>query len=74
MMIKVIKQPSKEDWQEIVKRPVFENISLEFLGAGLTIKLRTIRNKKQYQRNTHSPHFLCFKNWNPESGESIVDI
>ena len=29
MMIKVIKQPSKEDWQEIVKRPVFENISLE---------------------------------------------
>ena len=29
MMIKVIKQPSKEDWQEIVKRPVFENSSLE---------------------------------------------
>src|SRR6187399_2663187 len=29
MMIKVIKQPSKEDWQEIVKRPVFENASLE---------------------------------------------
>ena len=29
MMIKVIKQPSKEDWQEIVKRPVFENTLLE---------------------------------------------
>src|SRR6187401_1900858 len=29
MMIKVIKQPSKEDWQEIVERPVFENSSLE---------------------------------------------
>ena len=29
MMIKLIKQPSKEDWQEIVKRPVFENTSLE---------------------------------------------
>ena len=28
-MIKVIKHPNKEDWQEIVKRPVFENISLE---------------------------------------------
>jgi hypothetical protein len=27
-MIKLIKQPSKEDWQEIVKRPVFENSSL----------------------------------------------
>ena len=29
MMIKLIKQPSKEDWQEIVKRPLFENSSLE---------------------------------------------
>src|SRR6186997_217036 len=29
MMIKVIKQPNKEDWQEIVKRPVFENTLLE---------------------------------------------
>ena len=29
MMIKLIKQQSKEDWQEIVKRPVFENSSLE---------------------------------------------
>ena len=28
-MIKVIKHPNKEDWQEIVKRPVFENASLE---------------------------------------------
>ena len=28
-MIKLIKQPSKEDWQEIVKRPVLENSSLE---------------------------------------------
>ena len=29
MMIKVIKYPTKKDWQEIVKRPVFENASLE---------------------------------------------
>ena len=29
MMIKVIKHPNKEDWEEIVKRPVFENVSLE---------------------------------------------
>lgn len=28
-MIKVIKYPTKEDWREIVKRPVFENVSLE---------------------------------------------
>jgi histidinol dehydrogenase len=29
MMIKVIKHPNKEDWQKIIKRPVFENTSLE---------------------------------------------
>ena len=28
-MIKTIKYPSKEDWQELIKRPVTENISLE---------------------------------------------
>src|SRR6188472_3966032 len=28
-MIHVIKYPDKKDWQEIVKRPVFENKSLE---------------------------------------------
>ena len=28
-MINVIKYPDKKDWQEIVKRPVFENNSLE---------------------------------------------
>ncbi|HEX6847300.1 MAG TPA: histidinol dehydrogenase [Chitinophagaceae bacterium] len=28
-MIKVIKHPNKEDWKEIIKRPVFENASLE---------------------------------------------
>ena len=28
-MIKVIKHPTKEDWQEITKRPVFENVSLD---------------------------------------------
>lgn len=28
-MIKVIKHPTKEDWQDIVKRPVFENVALE---------------------------------------------
>src|SRR6187401_3700430 len=42
MMIKVIKQPSKKDWQEIVKRPVFENSSLE-----KTVKkiLEKVKNK-----------------------------
>src|SRR6186997_781121 len=42
MMIKVIKQPNKEDWQEIVKRPVFENTSLE-----KTVKkiLEKVKNK-----------------------------
>ena len=29
MMINVIKHPDKKDWQEIIKRPVFENVSLE---------------------------------------------
>ena len=29
MMIKLIKYPTKKDWQEIVKRPVFETASLE---------------------------------------------
>ena len=29
MMIKLIKYPTKKDWQEIVRRPVFENASLE---------------------------------------------
>ncbi len=28
-MIKVVKYPERKDWQEIVKRPVFENASLE---------------------------------------------
>ena len=28
-MIKVIKYPDKKDWQDIIKRPVFENASLE---------------------------------------------
>jgi histidinol dehydrogenase len=29
MMINVIKYPNKEDWPELIKRPVFENASLE---------------------------------------------
>jgi histidinol dehydrogenase len=29
MMIKVIKYPARNDWQELIKRPVFENASLE---------------------------------------------
>src|SRR5687767_1670201 len=29
MMINLIKYPDRNDWQEIVKRPVFENYSLE---------------------------------------------
>ena len=28
-MINVIKYPDRKDWQEIIKRPVFENASLE---------------------------------------------
>src|SRR6187399_3666990 len=29
MMVNVIKYPDRKDWQEIIKRPVFENFSLE---------------------------------------------
>ena len=28
-MINVIKYPNRKEWQAIVKRPVFENVSLE---------------------------------------------
>ena len=28
-MIKVIKYPDRKEWQELIKRPVFENASLE---------------------------------------------
>jgi histidinol dehydrogenase len=28
-MINVIKYPDRKDWQEIIKRPVFETVSLE---------------------------------------------
>jgi len=39
-MIKVIKHPNKEDWQEIIKRPVFENVSLEKIVKNILEKVR----------------------------------
>src|SRR6187402_3106359 len=40
MMINVIKQPSKKDWQEILKRPVFENTSLEKIVKKILEKVK----------------------------------
>jgi histidinol dehydrogenase len=45
MMIKVIKHPNKEDWQEIVKRPVFENASLEKVVKKILEKVKTKGDK-----------------------------
>src|SRR6186713_944012 len=45
MMIKLIKQPSKEDWQEIVKRPVFENASLERVVKKILEKVKSKGDK-----------------------------
>src|SRR6187401_3751091 len=45
MMIKVIKQPSKEDWQEIIKRPVFENASLEKVVKKILDKVKSKGDK-----------------------------
>jgi len=44
-MIKVIKHPNKEDWQEIVKRPVFENASLEKVVKKILEKVKTKGDK-----------------------------
>lgn len=41
-MIKVIKHPGKEDWPQIVKRPVFENASLEKVVKKI---LEKVKNK-----------------------------
>ena len=40
-MIKVIKYPDRKDWQEIVKRPVFENVSLEKAVTKILEKVKT---------------------------------
>ncbi len=44
-MINVIKQPSKKDWQEIIKRPVFENASLEKVVKKILEKVKTKGDK-----------------------------
>ena len=44
-MIKLIKHPNKEDWQEIVKRPVFENASLEKVVKKILEKVKTKGDK-----------------------------
>lgn len=44
-MIKVIKHPNKEDWQEIIKRPVFENASLEKVVKKILEKVKTKGDK-----------------------------
>ena len=44
-MIKVIKYPEKKDWQEMVKRPVFENVSLEKAVKKILGKVKTKGDK-----------------------------
>ena len=44
-MIKVIKHPNKEDWQEITKRPVFENASWEKVVKKILEKVKTKGDK-----------------------------
>jgi len=45
MMIKVIQHPDKKDWQEIIKRPVFENASLEKVVKKILEKVKTKGDK-----------------------------
>ena len=45
MMIKVIKYPDKKDWQEIIKRPVFETASLEKMVKKILEKVKTKGDK-----------------------------
>src|SRR6187402_14102 len=40
MMINVIKHPDRKDWQEILKRPVFENTSLEKIVKKILDKVK----------------------------------
>ena len=44
-MINVIKYPDKKDWQEIIKRPVFENASLEKVVKKILEKVMTKGDK-----------------------------
>ena len=44
-MIKVIKYPDRKDWQEIIKRPVFENASLEKAVKKILEKVKTKGDK-----------------------------
>jgi len=44
-MINVIKYPDKKDWQEIIKRPVFENASLEKTVKKILEKVKTKGDK-----------------------------
>jgi len=45
MMIKVMKHPAKADWPQIVKRPVFENASLEKAVRKILEKVKTKGDK-----------------------------
>src|SRR6187397_2883531 len=45
MMIKVIKHPGKSEWQEITKRPVFENVYLEKTVKKILDKVKTKGDK-----------------------------
>lgn len=51
-MIKIIKYPNKRDWQEITRRPVLENISLEKTVKKILEKIKTKGDKavKKYTK------------------------
>ena len=44
-MINVIKYPDRKEWQEIIKRPVFENVSLEKAVKKILEKVKTKGDK-----------------------------
>ena len=44
-MINVIKYPDRKDWQEMIKRPVFENASLEKVVKKILEKIKTKGDK-----------------------------
>jgi histidinol dehydrogenase len=51
MMIKVIQHPDRKDWPEIIKRPVFENASLEKVVKKILEKVR-IKGDKAVSKYT----------------------
>ena len=53
MMIKVIKHPNKEDWEELIKRPVFQNASLEKVVKKILEKVKDKGDKavRKYTRD-----------------------